>query len=119
MKIHFAWCGSSDAYDVTRHQREDEKIFHLEISHKEAAFARAQVTIQNPGYGLLWPRDKQHCLISFDTKLIFRGRLLCVPNEIRGELCTLEFVAMPADVEEQRQRLCEEIKTNGVYDPLF
>ena len=76
MKMNFAWIHAQEEFDVTNHAREDELIFHLELSQKEGGFARARVTIQNPGYGLLWPRDKQCCLICFDGELVFRGRLL-------------------------------------------
>jgi len=119
MKTYFAWIDGSDQFDANIHGREDEKIFHLEIGQNEAAFARARVTIQNPRHGLLWPPHKQHCFISFQQELIFKGRLLSMPSQIEGELVTLEFIAMGKDVDHQRQTLCKEMKDNGVYDRLF
>jgi hypothetical protein len=119
MKIYFAWIGPSEQFDATIHNREDEKIFHLEIGQKEAGYARARVVIENPGYGLLWPQDKQSCVISFDDELVFRGRLIAMPCHIQGELVTLEFTAVAHDGEAKKAALCQDIKENGVYDRLF
>lgn len=119
MNIYFAWVKGSEVYDSTLHAREDEKIFHLEISQKEAGYARARVVLQNPYHGLLWPKDKQHCLISCDEGPLFKGRLLAMPCQIKGELITIDFIAIPGDFEEKRHTLCQEIMSAGVYDPLY
>jgi hypothetical protein len=119
MKIYFAWISPHEAFNGAIHNREDEKIFHLDIGQKEAAFAHARVTIQNPGYGLLWPRDKQHCAISLDGELAFRGQLLAMPTQIKGELVTLDFTAISHDMEAKKAVLCSQIKEGGSYDRLF
>lgn len=119
MRINFAWIASNETYDANIHNREDEKIFHLEIKHKEAGFARARIKVVNPRCGLLWPTDKQYCFISFDNKLIFKGCLQGMPSDYDGELVTLNFTAAIDDIDLKRSKLCHEIKENGVYDPLF
>ncbi len=119
MKINFSWMAENEAFQSAVHNGEDEKIFHLEITQKEAGYARARVVIQNHGYGLLWPRDKRHACISFDGDLAFKGRLIAMPSNIKGELVALDFIAAPADVEKKKSELCKDIKENGCFDQLF
>lgn len=119
MKINFAWSSGTESFDSNVHCREDEKIFHLEIRQKEGGFAFARVQIQNPGYGLLWRPERRYCMISFDKELAFRGRLIGMPSQFKGELIVMDFIAISDDAEEQRKRLCEAIFEHGPWDKLF
>ncbi|MBP6985880.1 MAG: hypothetical protein KBB83_04735 [Alphaproteobacteria bacterium] len=119
MKVYFAWTNGSENYNPEVHNREDEKIFHMEISQREGGYSRARLVIQNPYTGLLWPKDKQFCWIACDRGPLFSGRILAMPSEISGELICVDFIACPEDWQAKQQALCQDIMKNGVYEPLF
>lgn len=119
MKVYFAWTDQGQVYDPGLHEREDEKIFHLEISQKEGGFAQAKVIVQNKGVGLLAQPNKRYCHISFDNQHIFSGRLIGMPSHLSGELMAMIFTASPDNVERQSEEVKKDLMRLASYNSLF
>ena len=87
--FHFAWLAAPIAFDPDVHAVEDEAITELQITQSEGDFASLNITVINPGEGLLAPGRVQWCWVSWDDGEgivpLFCGRLVAVPESIDGE----------------------------------
>lgn len=122
--IYFAWITEDESFGPS-HERQDEDVFSLQIVHNEGDAARATVDIRNPHIGLLNAGRKQWCFISWDdgstggATLIFKGRIVGSPDQLQGDLVTLQFLAMSSDFATQKAALAAAIRQDGQYDPLW
>src|SRR6185436_13218602 len=124
---YFAWIDPSEIVFTSEHMRWDENIFSFSCEQNEGDPANLTVVVKRPRnvsgnpIGLLGPGRKIWCWFALDcgTALFkFRGRLVGVPTSIFEELVTLEFIARPFDVVEQKQTLAETLKVLPFYDEL-
>lgn len=95
MKYYFAWCSQNEQYSPELHNREDEKIFSIDIQQKEAGLAVARLSMCKPVRGFAQSNEKQRAFIANDNGLLFCGRVINMPIHIDGELITLDFLAEP------------------------
>lgn len=123
-KFYFAWVDSQEIFDPIVHNREDEAIFSLKISHREGEFPKALVEIKNPKTSLLIKKRKSRAFISVTTdtssaSLIFQGYVVAMPLMIHGETIVIEFSREgPMDGEKFKEALMT-LKEPPYFDPLF
>jgi len=124
---YFAWIDASETTFGSEHMRWDESVFSFTCEQSEGDPASLTAVVRRPRnvsgnpIGLLGPGRKIWCWFALDcgTALFkFRGRLVGVPTSIFEELVTLEFIARPFDVVEQKQTLAETLKVLPFYDEL-
>lgn len=107
------------------HEVEDEKIFSAVVEQLEGEFAELRIEIQNPRVGLLAPGRPRWAWLGWDGGAtsggegLFFGRLIGIPDDLFGEVITLEFAAKPADFIDQQTALAETLKVLPFYDPIF
>jgi hypothetical protein len=120
---YFAWVNPGTAFDPDVHNVMDEYIFSYRRILREGDKPRLQLVIRNPHIGLLNSSRKQWAWFARDGAdgivPLFYGRLIAAPKDIFKELMTIDLVAWPLDYNAQRQKLAEEIKASGPYDPVF
>lgn len=122
---YFAWVDEGTAFDPEVHNRMDEYIFSFKRVLKEGDKPTLELVIRNPHIGLLNTSRKQWAYLARDTGStagivpIFYGRLIAAPKDIFKELMTINLIAWPVNYNAQRQRLAQEIKATGPYDPVF
>jgi hypothetical protein len=123
MNFYFAWCNEDEQFDPDQHARRDESLFSLEISGKEAKYPTACVQIINPKCGLLNPARHQWAFIAGDrgrgVELMFRGRLLSIPEQIEGETLKIILIAEPTDSIKILTKFHQTLKIAPFWDPLF
>ncbi|MBR0687354.1 hypothetical protein JQ594_15590 [Bradyrhizobium manausense] len=121
--FYFAWVDQGTAFDPGLHNRMDEYIFSLQRVLAEGDKPTLELVIRNPHIGLLNSARKQWAWLARDVNgtitPIFYGRLVAAPKDIFKELMTINLVAWPVDFFNQRQKLAEQIKVSGPYDPVF
>lgn len=122
---YFAWVDEGTAFDATVHNRMDEYVFSLKRVLQEGNKPTLEMVIRNPHIGLLNTARKQWAWLSrHDGSTagivpVFYGRLLAAPKDIFKEVMTINLIAWPLDYVAQRQKLAEQIKDEGPYDPVF
>ncbi|OJX05461.1 MAG: hypothetical protein BGO76_01325 [Caedibacter sp. 38-128] len=123
MKFYFAWCEENEQFTPAVHARRDEPLFSLEISGQEAKYPTACIQIINPKCGLLNQNRQQWAFISGDrglgVELMFRGRVLSIPEQIDGETLKILLIAEPTNSNKLLQDLNQTLKTSPFWDPLF
>lgn len=119
MDFSFAWVDAHEPFYPQRHCIEAEKIFSLQIRQREGGLAAAQITVPNPKEGLLSKNRKHYGLITYQKKLLLRGRVVGMPVHIEGEVVRLLLVAQPEDYQKQLQHLMQTLKTPPHWDELF
>lgn len=125
MPFFFAWVDQEEITFGPEHQVEDEKVIDFALSHTEGNFAALALTIKNPRVGLLGPTRKKWMWFSWHDGStegaipIFFGRVLGIPQQLQGNAITLNFVARPADYQEQKEALAETLRVSPYYDPMF
>ncbi len=122
--FYFAYVAdAATAFDPVAHAVEDEAITELSISQSEGDFASLQITVVNPGEGLLAPGRLQWCWLSWDdgTEIVplFHGRLAGVPEAIDGEAVRLLWAARPPDYENIKLAYAETLKVLPYYDRVW
>lgn len=122
-RFYFAWMAAPIPFDPDVHAVEDEAITELQITQSEGDFASLNITVINPGVGLLAPGRVQWCWLSWDdgTDIVplFCGRLVAVPESIEGEAVRLLFAAKPPDYDEIKAGYAEGLKVLPYYDPIW
>ncbi len=122
-RFYFAWVTEYETVFGPEHQVEDEVIKGFTIDHKEGAIPTLAIEIRNPGIGLLAPGRKTWGWLSFDDDVmvtpLFFGQVIGAPDDLLGEIMTLQFLARAVDYETQKQDLAETLKTAPWYDPVF
>jgi len=118
-------------FDPAIHNRFDEEIVSVDISHEEGGFASLKVTVRNPAVGLLAPGRNLWCWLSWDSAWtpdggaapnlvpLFNGRLVGVPRLQAEEIVELEFIARPDDFIAQKAALTDELSVLPWYDPVW
>jgi hypothetical protein len=128
---YLAWINEPDpvalrngtAFDPDVHNVMDEYVFDYHLILNEGDKPRLQLVIRNPHIGLL--NDSRKQWVWFARKIngvimpLFCGRLIAAPKDTFQEKLTIDLVAWPLDYNAQRQRLAEEIKAGGPYDPVL
>jgi hypothetical protein len=121
----FAWIAPTEVFSPTIHNREDVEIISFDLSQREGEFALLSVEIKNPRIGLLNPGRLYWTYFSWyngtEIVLLFKGRLIAVPNNIFAERATIEFTARPLDYLAQQQAIALGIMNAGPpnWDPAF
>lgn len=95
MTFHFAWVRPEETTFGTEHAREDEEVFAFRLDHTEGDFAMLSIEIRNPRRRLLEGEDIWMWL-ALDTEPLFFGRLVAIPEDLHGEIVTLNFRVRPA-----------------------
>lgn len=120
---YFAWVNQGTAFNAAVHNRMDEYIFSLKRILAERDMPRLQLVIRNPHIGLLNDSRKQWAWLAREINgtitPLFYGRLVAAPKDIVKELMTIDLIAWPLDYNAQRQKIAQEIKASGPYDPVF
>jgi hypothetical protein len=119
-RLYFNWINASERFDADIHTREDEKVFDLEVRHREGGFANAKVAVMNPKVGLLNRARRQYMLLTMKTASgsvvpLLKGRVIGLPTRFSGEIVSLEFVAEPQDAGQQIKDMINELRANGAY----
>lgn len=111
------------AFNPAVHNRMDEYVFSHRLLLKEGDKPRLRLVIKNPHIGLLNSSRKQWAWFARDIggtiTPLFCGRLIAAPKDLFKEMMTIDLVAWPVDYARQRQKLAEQIKVSGPYDPVF
>lgn len=124
-EFYFAWVDANETTFEPAHEREDEEVFAVSITHDEGDFPGMTVDIINPRIGLLNPGRQLWAWLAWKgdstdgAVALFFGRLVGVPENMVGEIVTLTFVARPADVEAQRQAVAETLRVAPYWDPIW
>lgn len=95
MTWHFAWARPAETSFGPEHRREDEDVFAFRLDHTEGDFAMLSIDIRNPRRRLLEGEDIWMWL-ALDTEPLFFGRLVAIPEDLHGEIVTLNFRVRPA-----------------------
>lgn len=123
MGFYFAWVDPDEDVFEPEHEREDEKVFSVEISESEGEFPGLRIEIENPRVGLLAPSRKRWAWLAEDNGTdvtpLFFGRLVGIPENINAEVITLEFLARPTDWNDQREALAAAMRVFPYYDPVW
>lgn len=127
--FYFAWIDAPVAFNAAVHNVEDEFILNFSVQHDEGDFPTASLTFKNPRVGLLsrpvwawlswdknWVPAQDHVP---DIIPIFLGRLLGLPNNLFGEVITIDLVARPQDYHEQRQVVADALRVLPQWDPIW
>lgn len=107
------------------HEVEDFEIFDAIVSHKEFEWALLELTIANPRIGLLAPGRKVWGLMLWrnpanptaDPEVLFKGRLISLPDNLEAETITLNFEARSSDFEAQKAALADTMR-DEFWDPI-
>jgi hypothetical protein len=122
--VTFAWVYSTDTTFTTAHQRFDEDVLAVNMTHSEGNFPTCDVTIKNPYKGFAisgaasWAwlskaRDIDGTYIPF-----FFGRLIATPDNIQAEALVLKFVARSRTWLKLKQHQAD-LNKDYPYDPIF
>lgn len=118
-------------FDPAIHNRFDEDVIGLEITHEEGNFASLTIDLKNPGTGLLATGRNLWCWLSWDQAWtpdgtaepnlipLFNGRLVGVPRLAASEIVQLTFLARPDDFNYQKQQLVDQLSEFPFYDPIW
>lgn len=115
----FNWIDRHDLFDAVKHRREDLKILNLQIFEREGNYPSAKLIVPN---NRAWKKHSWAmitCLLEGEVVLLFKGCLSGLPMGIDGETIQIELVAEPGDAHAQTQLLCENLKRDGNFNPLF
>ena len=120
----FAWADATETtFTPSLHCRWDEPIFEFEYTHEEGQSAHLQLVIKNPRVPLLGPGRKAWAWFSkmIDGVPTPRGffRVIGVPSDMAAEKITLEFVAMPLDLIDQKRAVANTLMVRPYWDPVF
>lgn len=121
--FYFRWSDATDLPFNSGYAVDDEDVFSFALKQEETEFARLTVAIRNPRVALLSTSRKSWMWFSVDDGdgpiPLFFGRLIGIPTSIFDDIVTLEFVAEPADYNDQRETLADALRVLPYYDPIF
>lgn len=115
----FNWVDHDELFNSMLHCREDLKILKLQLIEKEGNYPCAKLIVPN---NKSWKKHSWTwitCLIDGEVKPLFKGCLSGLPVRIDGETIQIEFVSEPSDCHTQIKKLCDTLKNEGGYNPLF
>lgn len=121
--FYFAWTEPGETFDPEVHNRFDEQVLGIDVTHDEGGLPSLSIALKNPRVGLLGTGRQTWCWLSVDMGSgpvpVFRGRLLAVPSDMHREAITLDFVARPPDYVEQREVLAASLRVLPWWDDLW
>lgn len=121
--FYFAWVEPGTAFNAAVHNVENLIIGNFSVEQTEGDFATLTVEVKNPrdSFGLL--SGKFWAWLSWfngsEIQPLFFGRLVGIPDDIMGEVISLEFIARPLDYIDQKNALAETLKVAPYYDPIW
>jgi hypothetical protein len=120
----FAWVDATEMEFGVEHHVEDEKVLAFAVNHSEGDFATLEIRIKNPYVPLLGPGRKRWMWLSWnrgpgDVVPLFLGRIVGIPQDLQGEVVSLNFIARPVDYEDQKEALAETLRVAPFWDPVF
>lgn len=119
---YMAWCDEATAWGPDL-ERFDERIFALEVSQSEGAFAQLTLDVKHPNMGLLAPGRQQWCWLAWFDGLavqpLFHGRVLGAPENLEGEIWRLVFRAKPSDYDARKAALADTLRVLPFWDPVW
>lgn len=126
---YFAWVDANETTFDGSHIREDESVYSFRIDHQEGDFPSLEIDIRNPRVGLLSPGRNVWAWLSIDKNFggeggtdivpLFHGRLVGLPEDLQNEMVTLSFTARPANYEDQKFILAQQLKVRPYWDPIW
>lgn len=123
MNIYFAWATQGENFALSKHLREDEQIFSVEILHQEGSLPQASLIFKNYRENLVSSPHKYQAFLSVrlreDVHLLFAGRPMSAPKIIGTSLTQITFTVDPLKSNEQWQQACETYQKEPQWDPLF
>lgn len=124
MTFYFAWLNNGTTAFSAAHHVVDENIFAFEVRHQEGNPASLSLDIRNPRIGLLAASRKQWAWLSWrkpsgSVVPLFHGRLVGVPEDMGGEIVRLLFLAIGAEVDEDKRDLAQSLRELPYFDPVF
>jgi hypothetical protein len=127
LQIHLGATWPDGGDFVSDYAREDETVLDIKIDHTEGNFPLLSIGLKNPKIGLLGPTRSVWCWVSWlddsnpDAEVVplFHGRLVALPLNVQGEKITLQFIAQPADYQNQQTILMQSLMVAPYYDPIW
>jgi len=121
--LYFALVDAGEVFNPVVHNREDEKVFNLQIDQSEGNFASAEIEVKNIGSGLLNPSRKKRIFISFESGsgvvLLFSGRVIGFPTDLGTKTVRISYIAQPEDWETVQASFLDTLKVAPFYNELF
>jgi hypothetical protein len=121
--FYFAWVAARTAFNAATHDVEDLGVLSFSLTQAEGEAAQLSIDVLNPGGGLLNGDHPIWAWFSWDNgagvEPLGLFRLIGVPDNMQGEVVTLNFVAKPDDYEEQKAALANTLRVLPYYDPAF
>jgi hypothetical protein len=114
----------TEPFDPDKHAAEDAKIRSVKITQKEGNFAELEITLQNPGTGLLAPGRQEWCWLSYDAGdgnivPMLNGRLVGAFADFHKELVQLNFVAQPDNYAAKKKEIYDGLADLPYSDPIW
>lgn len=115
-------------FDEVAHARNDEEVLSIDIKQSEGNAALLTIKLKNPHMGYLYPGRNIWCWLSWrevedgspsGITPLFHGRLVTVPDEIKDEEVTLQFLAKPSEYENLQTVLAATLRVNPYWDPIW
>lgn len=120
---YFAWIEPDEVFDPDVHNRFDERVLSIAITHAEGDIPALTIALKNPRVGLLSSGRNVWAFLARDVAgvptLEFKGRLIGIPSDLHKEAVTLEFTARPLDFVEQKEALADELRVLPYWDELW
>ncbi len=114
----------TEPFDASKHAVEDAKIRSVKVSQKEGGFAELEITLQNPGTGLLAPGRQEWCWLSYDAGdgeilPVFNGRIVGAFADFHKEIVQLSFVAQPDNYAAKKREIYDSLAGLPYSDPVW
>lgn len=114
----------TEPFDAAKHAVYDEKIRSIKITQKEGNFAELEVTLQNPGTGLLAAGKQEWCWLSYDPgdgniTPMFNGRVVGAFADFHLETVQLNFTAQPLNYAAAKRDIAKGLTILPYVDPVW
>lgn len=114
----------TDPFDAAKHAVYSENIRSIKITQKEGSFAELEITLQNPGTGLLKAGGQEWCWLSYDAGggnvvPMFNGRIVGIFADLQLETVQLNFTAQPNNYVAAKRDLAKGLTVLPYVDPVW
>src|SRR5260370_28981636 len=121
---YFAWVNATDTVFSSAFYRWDEHVYSAVRIHEEGHIPTLDITIRNPGIGILAPGRSLWAWLSRDNGFgtilpVFFGQVTAIQTVIVKEICTIRLIAQAIDWVAQKQQLAQTMKVRPFYAPVF
>ena len=118
----FAWVDSieDEPFDPAVHARRDLRIMKVVRSQSETGFATLAVDVKVPEGGTpAGARNACHVSTRIDGQVrwLFSGEIVKADVARKGEVATIEFQAVDADLDGDERRLLAAVRSSSAYVP--